>query len=152
MRHAFDTAKSSTEAEYRTDTPPVTRVGFDLADPFPEWIALQPDQVVIQGPGPRARRLRTLTLRRYPREVAAGWLRWFAALKHDLDLSLFVTPVDDREVRRRLSTTERELLSEVAVARTSIPRLPVCRASAWRILRTCTRRFGLANGTCARRW
>ena len=113
LRHAFDTAQSSTEAKYRTDSPPVTRVGFDLADPFPEWIALQPDQVVIQGPGPGARRLRTLTLRRYPREVAAGWLRWFAALKHDLDLSLFMTPVDDREVRRRLSTTERELLSEV---------------------------------------
>ena len=115
MRHAFDTARSDTEGRYRTDTSPVTRVGFDLADPFPEWIALQPDQVVIQGPGPSARRLRVLTLRRYPREVGAGWLRWFAALKHDLDLSLFVTPVDDREVRRRLSSSERELLSDVAL-------------------------------------
>ncbi|MDE0002003.1 MAG: ATP-binding protein [Rhodospirillaceae bacterium] len=115
MRHAFDTVQSSATLRYRTDTPPVTRVGFDLADPFPEWIDLQPDQVVIQGPGPNTRRLRVLALRRYPREVAAGWLRWFAALKHDLDLALFIAPVDHREVRRHLSTSERELLSEVAL-------------------------------------
>lgn len=114
LRHLLTTAPSSAEARFRTDTPPVTRVGFDLADPFPEWMAVKPDQLVIQGPGPDTRRLRALALRRFPREVAAGWLRWFTTLKHDLDLSLFISPVDDREVHRRLSTTERELLGEVA--------------------------------------
>ena len=114
LRHAVNTAQSSFATQFRTDESPLTRIGFDLADPFPEWIDLHPDQVVIQGPGPDARRLRVLALRRYPREVGAGWLRWFAALKHDLDLSLFVAPVDDREARRRLSGSERELLSEVA--------------------------------------
>ena len=53
-------------------------------------------------------------MRGYPREVDAGWLRWFATLKHDLDLALFVTPVDDRTIRSRLSRAERELLSEAA--------------------------------------
>ncbi len=114
LRHVLGAAPTGAEARIRTYAPPVTRVGFDLADPFPEWIAVKPDQLVIQGPGPDTRRLRTLTLRRFPREVAAGWLRWFTTLKHDLDLSLFIRPVDDREVHRRLSTTERELLGEVA--------------------------------------
>ncbi len=114
LRQVLDAATSSAEARFRTDGPSVTRVGFDLADPFPEWMAVKPDQLVIQGPGPDTRRLRALTLRRYPREVGAGWLRWFTTLKHDLDLSLFIRPVDDREVHRRLSTTERELLGEVA--------------------------------------
>ena len=114
LRHALAAAPSSGEARFRTEAPPVTRVGFDLADPFPEWMAVKPDQMVIQGPGADTRRLRALALRRYPREVTAGWLRWFTTLKHDLDLSLFISPVDDREVRRRLSSTERELLGEVA--------------------------------------
>ena len=114
LRHALATAPSTSAARFQIDAPPVTRVGFDLADPLPEWVVVKPDQLVIQGPGPETRRLRTLALRRYPREVAAGWLRWFTTLKHDLDLSLFIRPVDDREVHRRLSTTERELLGEVA--------------------------------------
>ena len=114
LRQALATAPSSAPAQFRTEASPVTRVGFDLADPFPEWVAIKPDQLIIQGPGRDERRMRALALRRYPREVAAGWLRWFTTLKHDLDLSLFVSPVDDREVHRRLSTTERELLGEVA--------------------------------------
>ena len=114
LEEALDAAAPGPRIRYRIAAPAVTRVGFDLGDPFPEWIVCQPDHLVIQGPGPQARRLRTLAVRRYPREVGAGWLRWFAALKHDLDLALFVTPVDDREVRRRLSRAERELLSEVA--------------------------------------
>ena len=114
LQDALEAAGSGPPARYRVGALPVTRFGFDLADPFPEWIECHPDHLVIQGPGPQARRLRILALRGYPREVDAGWLRWFATLKHDLDLALFVTPVDDRTIRRRLSSAERELLSEVA--------------------------------------
>ena len=114
VRDALKAGGSGDGARYRIEALPVTGFGFDLADPFPEWIAYRPDHLVIQGPGPQARHLRVLALRGYPREVDAGWLRWFATLKHDLDLSLFVTPVDDRTVRRRLQKAERELLSEAA--------------------------------------
>ena len=114
VRDAMKANESGRRSGYRIGALPVTRFGFDLADPFPEWIACQPDHLVVQGPGSRARHLRILALRGYPREVDAGWLRWFATLKHDLDLALFVSPVDDRTIRRRLSSAERELLSEVA--------------------------------------
>ncbi len=121
LAEALDRDGLGPRVRYRIEAPPLTRVGFDLADPFPEWIACLPDHLVIQGPGPRSRRLRTLALRRYPREVGAGWLRWFAALKHDLDLALFITPVDEGEVRRRLSNAERELRSEVALGEDANP-------------------------------
>lgn len=114
VQDALKANGSGGRIKYRSGALPVTRFGFDLADPFPEWIACQPDHLVVQGPGPQARHLRVLALRSYPREVDAGWLRWFATLKHDLDLALFVSPVDERKIRRRLSSAERELLSEVA--------------------------------------
>ena len=60
LQDALEAAGSGPPARYRVGALPVTRFGFDLADPFPEWIACHPDHLVIQGPGPQARRLRIL--------------------------------------------------------------------------------------------
>ena len=100
VRHAVTAARRGAAGRHRIQISPARAAGFDVADPFPEWIKCHHDHLVIQGPGFTARWLRILALRGYPPEVEAGWLHWVATLPHDLDLALFVAPVADPAPRR----------------------------------------------------
>ena len=100
VRHAVAGRRRGAAGRHRLTASSVPGFGFDLVDPLPEWIACHRDHLVVQGPAATARWLRILTLRGYPPEVAAGWLHGLATLPYDLDLALFVTPVEDSAPRR----------------------------------------------------
>ncbi len=107
VRPAVTAAPGSAAGHHRIAVAPVRAAGFDVADPFPEWIACHHDHLVIQGPGSTARWLRILALRGYPPEVEAGWLHWVTTLPYDLDLALFVAPVADPAPQRTHTVSRR---------------------------------------------
>ncbi|MCY3958708.1 MAG: hypothetical protein OXG65_10485 [Chloroflexi bacterium] len=93
VRHAVTSQRRGDAARHRMASS-ASAVGFDNTDSLPEWIRCHRDHLVVQGPGATTRRVSILALGGYPPHVEAGWLSWVATCPYDLDLALFVTPVE----------------------------------------------------------